>query len=135
MSRPCCDPCCFDGPNCIRLTVITSPCPCLPVGTHLYLYRITDGISADCVAWSTNLASYLCDGVPVEAELDGCRTGCMGCDWTMPGHSKVWIQGGTLRDDWTCEPFFQHWSGVTYGASGPCAGVPFDIEFDSLCGS
>jgi hypothetical protein len=37
------------------------------------------------------------------------------------------INGGTLLDDWTCEPFFQHWTDCHWNGTRACELTTFDV--------
>lgn len=132
MPRPCCDPCCFNPPACLKVTVISGGCPC--IAGHTFIIHRDYSTLTGCYYWRTDLGDYECVGdtqiAPIMIGLTCCNVVPCTHAWLLGGPSRVWIYSDSLRDDWTCEPFFQHWEPVFYDGVDECLGVPFVIEIE-----
>ncbi len=124
MARPCCDPCCHT-PLTVYLR-ISGGCACVD-GVCITLVHTSLGPPLDgCDNW-TGIGTANCFAKPITAQLSCCPQGCMGSEWQWNAPGKLNLYGGTLGDDWTCSPFFQHWTGMHWDGDVTCVGVTFDV--------
>lgn len=125
--------CCCQGPATIygRISDTTGGGACAACldGSCLQYNRI-DTPAPGCVEW--NYTGTLCGIAGSNGEIVCCMDGCLNPLWAMGTAGKLIVSSGTLQDGWTCDPFFQVWTGCIWHGIADCVGQTFTVTFSEV---